>query len=208
MFCKLFRLFTGPGVVLQYRGNDTSARTTSLYDEVLRLYPDDPTLGSPFDPVGLNKSDRIYGPTNQYKRAAAIFGDTAFQSGQYPMPFVKGTATYMFPLRILGRRALLDAYITIDEFYPAYTYLFTQPTAGAPPAAGVSHGSEISFGMNHISCSNLMHIELTCILSVYGNYADLPAGDPMRTVGLYMTSAWIAFANNLHPNRPNRGFFS
>ena len=46
----------------------------SLVDDILAAYPDDPTLGSPFD-TGLNNSI-----TPEYKRVAAILGDYVFQA--------------------------------------------------------------------------------------------------------------------------------
>lgn len=49
---------------------------------------------------------------------------------------------------------------------------------------------------------------MTCTFLVYGKYSDLPADDPMRVAGQYMTSAWVAFANTLHPNRPYCTFHS
>lgn len=93
--------------------------------ELLKLYPDIPALGSPFAPVNVSKNDRFYGPTNQYKRLSALFGDGLFQA---------------------GRRLLLQAYIARDKNYPVYNYLFTANTPGASPALGVYHSSEISFG--------------------------------------------------------------
>ena len=98
---------------------------TKLIPELLKLYPDVPALGSPYNPVNVSKDDRFYGPTNQYKRLASIYGDGLFQS---------------------GRRLLLDAYIAKYKEYPAYNYLFTANTPGAKPALGVYHSSEIPFG--------------------------------------------------------------
>jgi len=144
---------------LYFSPNDTTV--DPLFAELSELYPDDPALGSPYSPgvLGANSTDRFYGPVSQYKRAASIFGDIVFQS---------------------GRRALLDAYIKRDPFYPAYSYLFTQPTTGAPANLGISHGSEIAY--------------------VYGLYAQL--NGTMGQTSAYMLTSWIAFANNLHPNRP------
>ena len=98
---------------------------TKLIPKLLKLYPDVPALGSPYNPVNVSKDDRFYGPTNQYKRLASICGDAIFQS---------------------VRRLLLDAYIAKDKEYPAYNYLFTANTPGAEPALGVYHSSEIPFG--------------------------------------------------------------
>ncbi|KZV74625.1 carotenoid ester lipase precursor [Peniophora sp. CONT] len=46
----------------------------SIIDDILSAYPDDPTLGSPFD-TGLNNSF-----TPEYKRVAALLGDHLFQA--------------------------------------------------------------------------------------------------------------------------------
>ena len=75
--------------------------------------------------MGASKDDRFYGPTNQYKRVASLFGDGILES---------------------GRRQLLDAYISQDADYPAYSYHFATNTPGTPPPLGVYHASEIAFG--------------------------------------------------------------
>jgi len=68
--------------VAAFLDDDASpAFKTKLIPELLRLYPDDPTIGSPYAPVNASKSDRFYGPKNQYKRVASILGDTVFNSG-------------------------------------------------------------------------------------------------------------------------------
>lgn len=59
--------------------------TTKLLPELLKLYPDDPALGSPFNPMNVSNTDRFYGPTNQYKRLSAMVGDGIFQSGTFPI---------------------------------------------------------------------------------------------------------------------------
>ena len=108
-----------------YDGAASPSFITKQIPELLKLYPDIPALGSPYDPVNVSKDDRFYGPTSQYKRLASVSGDALFQS---------------------GRRLLLDAFIAEGREYPAYNYLFTADTPGADPALGVFHSSEISFG--------------------------------------------------------------
>lgn len=49
--------------------------TEEEVDKMMGLYPQDPTLGSPFD-MGMYGADF----TQQHKRLAAILGDIAFQS--------------------------------------------------------------------------------------------------------------------------------
>jgi hypothetical protein len=53
----------------------------TIIPALLKLYPDNPAIGSPYDPVGVSKTDRFYGPTNQYKRIASLSGDALFESG-------------------------------------------------------------------------------------------------------------------------------
>ena len=68
--------------VAAFLDDDASpAFKTKLIPKLLRLYPDDPAIGSPYAPVNASKSDRFYGPKNQYKRVASILGDTVFNSG-------------------------------------------------------------------------------------------------------------------------------
>ena len=64
-----------------YDANASPAFKEKILPELLRLYPDDPTVGSPYNPVNASKSDRFYGPTNQYKRIASILGDALFNAG-------------------------------------------------------------------------------------------------------------------------------
>lgn len=52
-----------------------------MIPKLLQAYPDDPTVGSPYAPINTSASDRFYGPKNQYKRAASIFGDQFINSG-------------------------------------------------------------------------------------------------------------------------------
>ncbi|KAF8334758.1 Alpha/Beta hydrolase protein [Cantharellus anzutake] len=93
-----------------------------LFKILLELYPDVPAIGSPYDPVGVSKDDRFFGPNNQFKRAASLLGDFIFHG---------------------GRRALLDSYVKHDVYYPAWTYLYTQVTPGVPAYLGIFHGSEV-----------------------------------------------------------------
>ncbi|KAF8334763.1 Carboxylesterase family-domain-containing protein [Cantharellus anzutake] len=58
-----------------------SSQQRRLFKGLLGLYPDIPAIGSPYDPVGVSKDDRFFGPNNQYKRAASLFGDVVFHSG-------------------------------------------------------------------------------------------------------------------------------
>ena len=122
-----------------------------------------------------------------------------------------GTLTFKTLSPHQGRRLLLKAYIEKDDCYPVYNYLFTQNTAGLPPAYlppayGVWHYSETFLGKK-ASFSSLDSCKCTLTRhapKVYGLYAALFPNNTVGAVSNYMSSAWIAFANNLQPNRPNR----
>lgn len=55
--------FTGPGI--------DSTESNAALAQVLQAYPDDPSLGSPYQPAGVSPSSRFFGPTNQYKVSLA-----------------------------------------------------------------------------------------------------------------------------------------
>jgi hypothetical protein len=157
--------------------------------KLLRLYPDNPALGSPYDPVGVSKDDRFYGPTNQYKRLASLYADGLFHS---------------------GRRLLLDEYVKRNKTPSVYNYLFTANTPGANPALGVYHASELAFGKSRLSemvGSKLPDVGGIEYHIVYGLYALQNATSPLGKTSAFMMSSWIAFANNLQPNRPSRACF-
>ncbi|KAF7366897.1 Carboxylic ester hydrolase [Mycena sanguinolenta] len=86
---------------------------------LLKLYPDDPALGSPF-----GTGNQTFGLSPQFKRAAAINGDVAFHSQRR---FWMNTAA--------------------NAGVPTFGYLFTQPQLPTvvPPFLGVSHGSEVTY---------------------------------------------------------------
>ncbi|KAF8892982.1 esterase 1 [Infundibulicybe gibba] len=89
-------------------------------ETLLRLYPDDPALGSPF-----NTGNETFGLSSTFKRAAAIQGDLSFQS---PRRFWIQTAS--------------------NAGVKTFGYLFTEPQAVTPLQPvffGVSHGSDIAF---------------------------------------------------------------
>uniref|UniRef100_A0A8H7XNH5 Carboxylic ester hydrolase n=1 Tax=Psilocybe cubensis TaxID=181762 RepID=A0A8H7XNH5_PSICU len=95
--------------------------------QILRLYPDIPALGSPF-----NTGNQTFGLSSQYKRGAAILGDWIFQA---------------------PRRAMSTS--LREQGIPVYGYQFTEPTAispiapdprtVAPGSIAVTHGAEIPF---------------------------------------------------------------
>ncbi|KAF7291408.1 Carboxylic ester hydrolase [Mycena indigotica] len=83
--------------------------------KVLELYPDNPSLGSPF-----GTGNQTFGLSPQFKRAAAIIGDVDF---------------------LAPRRQWVAA--AASHEVPTFVYHFTEPQPEDPPSFGVPHGSEI-----------------------------------------------------------------
>ncbi|KAI8937836.1 hypothetical protein NX059_005529 [Plenodomus lindquistii] len=111
-----------------YLANSTGFGFPSpVIDQILSLYPDDPTLGIPLN----TGTERFAAQGYQYKRIAAILGDVFYH------------ATRLFDARAYAKYA------------PTYIYRFnTRPwqndplatTGGEAPAfKGVSHFSEVAF---------------------------------------------------------------
>ncbi|KAJ7643875.1 extracellular triacylglycerol lipase precursor [Roridomyces roridus] len=84
---------------------------------ILELYPDIPSIGSPF-----NTGNETFGRSSQYKREAAILGDQSFLS---------------------QRRFWMQT--AANASIHTYGYLFTQSHPKFSPALGVSHGLELSY---------------------------------------------------------------
>ncbi|KAG7089104.1 hypothetical protein E1B28_010813 [Marasmius oreades] len=96
--------------------SDVSPQTLNhAIEQLLGLYPDDPTLGSPF-----NTGNETFGLPQGYKRTAALMGDSIFESQ-----------------RRIWQQTLANAGVK------TYGYLFTQPQP--PSALGVAHASEVPF---------------------------------------------------------------
>ncbi|KAF8635710.1 hypothetical protein AX15_000333 [Amanita polypyramis BW_CC] len=89
----------------------------SSVGRILKLYPNDPALGSPF-----NTGNNTFGLSAFYKQTAAIVGDIIFQS---------------------QRRSWIQTASCAGV--KTYGYLFTEPQPDYPAALGVPHGSEIYF---------------------------------------------------------------
>ncbi|OCF77143.1 hypothetical protein I204_02854 [Kwoniella mangroviensis CBS 8886] len=89
-----------------------------LLDELQGAYPDDPSLGSPFD-----TGDETFGLDPTYKRAAAIFGDVAFQAPRRHF------------LWAAKRYGLKDT----------WTYQFEQISPDRPAYLGVSHATDVPY---------------------------------------------------------------
>ncbi|KAF8890731.1 Alpha/Beta hydrolase protein [Infundibulicybe gibba] len=95
--------------------------------EILALYPNDPSVGSPFG-TGTN----TFGLDPEYKRCAAIFGDFVYQSPRRAFAQSRSKAGgRVFSYHFIDPDAVVD---------PA---LFPAPPA--PGSAGITHSSEIAY---------------------------------------------------------------
>ncbi|KAJ7178115.1 esterase 1 [Mycena filopes] len=90
-------------------------------EKIVQLYPNDTDSGSPY-----STGNETFGLPPQFKRAAAIEGDIAFQS-----------------LRRSWTQTAAAARVKV------FAYLFTQPQV--PPSLGVYHGSEVRFVYGAVS---------------------------------------------------------
>ncbi|EJD02497.1 esterase 1 [Fomitiporia mediterranea MF3/22] len=86
-------------------------------DEILKLYPDIPALGSPY-----GTGNETFGLSPQFKRVSSVLGDLAFVS---------------------VRRELVET--ASEHGVRAFAYLFADPQTAGEPFLGVSHGSEILY---------------------------------------------------------------
>ncbi|KAH9474384.1 Lipase 2 [Psilocybe cubensis] len=110
----------------------------STVAKLLELYPDDPALGSPF-----NTGNQTFGLNSNFKRAAALFGDLAFQ-GQ--------------------RRAWIQAASRVGV--KTFGYLFTQPQPNSGPF-GVFHGSEVPYVYGAPSDTSASSLRISSLMIDY-----------------------------------------
>ncbi|KAI0742346.1 esterase 1 [Daedaleopsis nitida] len=96
---------------------NASQRFEQDLSTLLQLYPDIAALGSPF-----NTGNETFGLSSQYKRAAAMLGDTTFQA---------------------PRRAWIQTASAAGV--KTFGYLFADQNAVTTPSRGVSHASEIPY---------------------------------------------------------------
>ncbi|CAE6364370.1 unnamed protein product [Rhizoctonia solani] len=106
---------------------------TSIVDQLLNYYPEDPGAGSPY-----NTGNNTFGKAAQYKRAASVIGDLIFEA---------------------PRRDFLQAARKLG--IPSWSYQFAQ-TGLAPdsPELGVPHASEILFVVQYLPEEPESHVEL------------------------------------------------
>lgn len=169
--------------------------------EVQRLYPDDPSLGAPFNMslFGINGTDRLIEPrqSNQYRRMSAFFTDVWLDAGRHQQ------------LRAIAPRA------------NAWNYLFAQPdpsTMLEKPEMGVYHGSELPFVFARPPAPFTGEVvdEPTAAAAKYAGPADIQRTSDLMSGKSYawhfslalaqcflllllLTAAWIHFANNMSP---------
>ncbi|KAK7455774.1 hypothetical protein VKT23_010806 [Stygiomarasmius scandens] len=103
-------------------------RLETILKQILKLYPNDPPLGSPF-----GTGNDTFGLNPEYKRYAAVASDLIYQS---------------------YRRYMINEQLLKTEI-PVFSYLFTDPDAvpvpdfvsgtPAPGSLGVTHSSEIFY---------------------------------------------------------------
>ncbi|EFP77213.2 uncharacterized protein PGTG_03169 [Puccinia graminis f. sp. tritici CRL 75-36-700-3] len=103
-----------------------------VYKKVGELYPDEPSLGSPFD-----TGNNTFGLPRIFKRMAAWYGDLHYQA----------------PKRFWAHYA--------SPHQPVYVYYFDGPAASNDPSSGgVSHSSELPLIFGNIDEEDLPVIEI------------------------------------------------
>lgn len=147
-----------------------SERNHTLH-RLLQAWPDDPPQGSPFNfPTG----DRLMmGPENQYKRVAAALGDIVFQA----------------PRRYQIRQHALF-HSQGKKKSPAWNFLLVESGPGNTRTQGVPHGVDNDFLFRPMAQYLFFNPPV--------DYRK--PGSRWDNVAKTMTTAWIAFVNQGHPN--------
>lgn len=105
---------------------------SEVYNKVAQLYPDEPSLGSPF-----GTGNKTFGLPKIFKRLAAWYGDLHYQA----------------PRRLWARKA--------SPYSPVYVYYFDGPPASnEEPHDGVSHSSELPLIFGNINEEDLPLLEI------------------------------------------------
>ncbi|KAJ7059264.1 extracellular triacylglycerol lipase precursor [Mycena amicta] len=102
-------------IIPQFTPSVSPVRLESSVDELFVLYPDDPSLGSPF-----GTGNETFGLSPEFKRCAAIVTDIDF---------------------LAQRRSWIE--VAAAAGVSTYAYLFTEPQPEEPSFVGVAHGTEI-----------------------------------------------------------------
>ncbi|CAK5266237.1 unnamed protein product [Mycena citricolor] len=106
---------------------------------MLELYPDDPSLESPF-----GTGNETFGLSSQYKRYASIDGDVDFHS---------------------QRRFWINA--AANASVPTYGYLFTQPQPQLAPRLGIDHGAEVNYVLGGLNDTTPSAVQLSRVMMDY-----------------------------------------
>lgn len=103
-----------------------------LIPDILKLWPNDPTVGSPYMPFlfGDSPNDTYFGEGNQFKRLSSFGGDLLFESGR--------------------RQQLLAAVKTGKA--KAWSYRFGQPLPLAQFSTGPNKADSVSVALDQCSC--------------------------------------------------------
>ncbi|KAJ8080904.1 hypothetical protein PM082_017739 [Marasmius tenuissimus] len=140
--------------------------------ELLALYPDDPSAGSPF-----NTGDETFGLNKEYKRFAAIITDVLASSQRrlFGKKFVTSKAASKAPLYM---------FLFADpDSVPVIPREFQPPEGSyAPGSLGVPHTAEINYVFGHLEIEN----------------STMPQS--AKDLSIQMMDYWISFAVELDPN--------
>ncbi|KAF8890725.1 esterase 1 [Infundibulicybe gibba] len=122
---------------------------TATVNELLALYPNDPSIGSPFG-TGTN----TFGLSPEYKRAAAIIGDFTFQSPRRAFTQLRSKAGgKVFSYYFTDPDAVIDPSLT--------------PIPPVPGSLGIAHSSEIDYVFNTLANPTPTAISLSGIMQDY-----------------------------------------
>jgi hypothetical protein len=145
---------------------------TAGVDNVLSLYPDDPSAGSPF-----GTGNQTFGTGPGYKRASAI--RTSSSSGLLGINFIlTGRCRLVGDMLFQAQRRFWSRTIAA----PSYAYMFTDLQLSTDPALGVYHSSELPY--------------------IFGVFGTVSTASPPNVANLsqVMRDYWISFAVSLTPN--------
>ncbi|KAI0746063.1 esterase 1 [Earliella scabrosa] len=105
------------GATLPFQQGPPPEDFTAALDTLLEVYPEDPTIGSPY-----GTGAETFGLSPQYKRLASIIGDAQFQA--------------------LRRSWVQEA---AKAGVPVHAFLFADPAAVTEPEMGVTHGKNVPY---------------------------------------------------------------
>jgi len=160
-------------------------RVQSIMTDILRVWPNIPSLGQPNRPYyyGSSPNDTFFpsgpdGAINQYKRLSSFWQDVLFEA---------------------GRRQHLFAAVKMSV--PAWSYRFAQPTPENATfakyqdtaALGVQHASDLPYSFGYPpKASNMSEQPKTL--------QPFIADSILENITATMTAAWIHFATKGDPN--------